>query len=198
LKLTGCRVFGTPTTIMAKASKQNARRPAKKSTRGKGGKKPTRKKPAAKSTPQKKAGRKPKYASAAAMQKKIDAYFKTCEARTVHITAEDGTPIEVSQPDIPTKSGLRKALDMSEQLMSKYRQGKMGEQFVEPITRAETHIQTEVLRYGFFGKNHRFAQWYLGVAFGMVEVQKHEHGGDGGGPVKHVVEVRYGKGKPGA
>ena len=147
-------------------------------------------------------GRPPKYDDPVKMARDADAYFEECKVRQVSIQVEgkDGGIISasVNRPAVPSKAGLRVFLDMSEPTVEEYAAGKYddkcppdGDKFSGVLARAHDRIQQAVVEYGFDGKNHGFAAYYLGAAFKFVPPAKLEVGGKDGGDITHKIRVVY-------
>ena len=177
----------------AKAKAPPAKKPAApKKAKGKGKKTPLS------------VGRPLKYDDPVKMARDTEAYFVECKKRQVPIQVEgkDGGIVcmSVNRPAVPSKSGLRVFLGMSESTAAEYAAGKYDDRcrsgddtFSEVLARAHDRIQQAVVEYGFDGKNHGFAAYYLGAAFKFVPPSKQEVSAPDGGPVsvEHTVLVKY-------
>jgi len=129
---------------------------------------PTRPKTKARSFGKHPGGRPPCYDDPAKMKVDCEAYFASCSARMVanQVETDKGIiSVDVNRPEIPTKAGLRVALKMDEVTIFEYENGKQGSGFANVLREAYDRIEEAVTRYGFDGKNDRFAAFYLGAAF---------------------------------
>jgi len=95
----------------------------------------------------------------------------------------------IKVPEIPSKEGLRVALDMGEQTIADYKGGVYGPEFSGVLTRAHDEILKRVIGYGYEGKNPRFAQWYAGAAYKMSEPQRMELTGADGDEIKKELTI---------
>ena len=144
--------------------------PKSRAGKGRPEKKPDRPRPKTKARQNGKhpGGRPPAYDDPAKLKADCDAYFEACAARMIPIqmeTKEGIVTADVNRPEIPTKAGLRLALHMDETVIYRYEEGQHGEEFGKVLREAYDRIEEAVTRYGFDGKNDRFATFYLGAAF---------------------------------
>ena len=140
-------------------------------------------------------GRKPKYSEAAAMQEKVDAYFKECAGEL--LTDNDGRPVldkyggEIrigAKP--PTVTGLARALGLSSrQSLLNYQTRK---EFVDTVMRAKMRVEEYAEMRLFDRDGVNGAKFTLSVNFGW-KVPEADSGDDDETGVVELPKVKDGK-----
>lgn len=129
-----------------------------------------------------KAGRKPLYTDPEEMQRRIDAYFTSCEGKVLY--KPDGSAqldkwgnVVMVHVRPPTITGLALALGFtSRQSLLNY-QGKSA--FVDTITRAKLRVESYAEERLFDRDGAAGARWTLACNFGWREQPKDEEAGLG-------------------
>jgi hypothetical protein len=96
-----------------------------------------------------------KFSSPKVLQKKIDAYFRECEAHTRKAVTQFGQEIDAPDPIPFTVSGLAYALDTNRQVLLDY---GAREKYADTISRAKARIMA-------FGEQ---SLWRPGIARGVM------------------------------
>ncbi len=131
-------------------------------------------------------GRPRKYETVEAMQERIEAYFKKCDARVVPmiVTKDKGKAVvKVPRPEPYTVQGLAVFLGLTTKGLVDY---SKREEFCSTIKHARARIEADKVIHMLDGEG-----WGPGYIFdlknnfGWTDRQQIEVGGKGGGPIEH-------------
>lgn len=141
------------------------------------------------------------FATVAAMEKEIDAYFDECDKGVPEqVITKQGGPgevtgvkvVEVRKPIPYTMTGLANRLGISRWTLVNYtnRSDDFGKKFFPTITRARARVEENLERrlYSGVGSPHGH-EFGLRNNFGWQDKQTHEHSGPDGGPMQHQHEM---------
>lgn len=134
-------------------------------------------------------GRKPRYATAAEMQEKIDAYFERCKGHLL-TDPDDGKPIldKYGHPIIvdsepPTVTGLALALGFTNRMdLLRYQAKK---EFTDTVTRAKSRVEAYCEARLFDRDGSNGARFSLQCNFKWGDDEKKD--GEGSGPVVKII-----------